>query len=105
MFKVLAFVMLAALSPVSSFAQEAQVPTVRVGVADLNLRSVAGVEELDTRLQAAVRRVCSVPTGHDVRAQRDYRSCRRTAEQSADRARAVALSGSVERTELAAGAR
>ena len=63
-------------------------PAVRVAVADLDLRTPAGVERLDRRLAAAIRRACPTHAAAGVRAVYD---CLAAATQTAHQGRSRLL--------------
>ena len=74
-------------------AQDRRQREVRVSYADLNLRTAAGVKQLDRRLVAAVRTVCAQAHGTlDLHSKSDSRQCISvtTAEFGAQRNRIVA---------------
>jgi UrcA family protein len=74
-------------------AQDRRQREVRVSYADLNLRSAAGVKQLDRRLAAAVKTVCAQAHGTlDLQSKSDSRQCIsvKTAEFGAQRNRIVA---------------
>ena len=67
----------ATLSPCSAYAQ-ADVPSVRVSYADLNLSTTAGREQLDRRLAGAVKQVCPSVHAREPLVQQIARRCAAT---------------------------
>ncbi|MGH6617753.1 UrcA family protein [Sphingomonas sp.] len=83
--------LLSAGVPDAAFARDAQ-PDVHVSYRDLDLRSPAGIAQLDRRISRAIDAVCPVPTGTELQRKLAIYKCRRVkaAEVAGQRAGALA---------------
>lgn len=73
-------------------ANNVQRVTAPVSYSDLNLRAAAGREQLQARIEAAARRVCSQHVGQSLADTNFRRNCRADAIEQAE-AQAAALAG------------
>ena len=97
--------LLAALVPNIALAQEEGHAEIHVAYRDLDLRSPAGVKQLDRRIERAVEAVCPDPDATDLARKFVVARCREVARAGvADQRAAVLQNGAHRNAELAAGA-
>ena len=87
----LAAAVLATVTAAPALAQDANIRSVAVSFADLDLGSEAGRSTFDNRLRQAVREVCGVASSADLRGQNRVDDCRETLTARAAQQRDVAL--------------
>ena len=85
--------LLATLTAAPALAQEANVRSVAVSYADLDLGSEAGRATFDSRLRQAVRELCGTASSADLRGQNQVDACREELTARAAQQRDIALAG------------
>ena len=83
--------LLATLTAAPGLAQDANVRSVAVSYADLDLRSEAGRATFDNRLRQAVRELCGTASPADLRGQNQVDACREQLSTRAAQQRDIAL--------------
>jgi len=97
--------LLAALVPNAAPAQQEGHAEIHVAYRDLDLRSPAGVKQLDRRIEHAIDAVCPDPDATDLARKYRVARCREVARAGvADQRAAVLQNGAHRNAELAAGA-
>ncbi len=89
----LAAALLATFTAAPALAQDANVRSVAVSYADLDLGSEAGRATFDNRLRQAVREVCGVASSADLRGQNRVDECREDLTAHAAQQREIAIAG------------